>query len=123
MTPSPAAMARTIAQALAEARTVLQDKAAPLRYSDADLLEGLNAAIAECRSRRPDLFLGRLRSALPAYTTADADNGVELPIDDVYFTPVVLYTAGRAELRDDDYAENGRAAMLINQLSQRLLGP
>ena len=49
---------RTIATLLSEVRTLIQDKDPQpyYRYSDLELLEAFNGALAEARSKRPDLF-------------------------------------------------------------------
>jgi hypothetical protein len=115
-------MANTIGDVVAGARTLLQDKT-PLpavRYSDAEMLEAFNDAMAEARGKRPDLFLALgLRTPLPTYTVADLDE--EFPLDPIVRPAFVYYLVGRAELREDPFAQDGRAVVLMNKFVSQLL--
>lgn len=113
-------MARTVGQVIASARGILQDSALPFRVSDNDLAGYVSEAIGEARRVRPDLFLGTLRAALPVYTAADV--AVNIPLPDSYFSQVVNYVAGRADLREDTFAQDGRAITLISAFGVSLTG-
>jgi hypothetical protein len=54
---------------IAEARKLLQDTVSPYRYSDADLVLGLNLALIEGRRVRPDLFLSDFDSVVQSFTS------------------------------------------------------
>src|SRR3954453_16987601 len=104
---------RTFATLIAEARTLLSDKiptsGGAYRYTDAEMMESVNGAISELRTRRPDLFLPLgLRVPVPFYTVADV--GADFPLDVSVYTPMVWYLAGRAEAREDTWGNDGRAA-------------
>lgn len=97
-----------VSDVLSQARTLLQDKVTPYRYSDDSLIAAINESMFEARRIRPDLFVGSLRTALTR-VSASADT---LPLEDQYFSPVVNYVVGRAEMRDDEFATDKRAALL-----------
>jgi hypothetical protein len=115
-------MASTIGSVVAGARTLLQDKR-PLpavRYSDDEMFEAFNDAMAEARAKRPDLFLALgLRTALPRYTAADL--ATAFPLDEAYASAFTYFLVGRAELREDPFAQDGRAVVLMNKFVSQLL--
>ena len=110
-------MARTVADVFAQARGLLQDRRVPYRYPDADLLACLNEAISETQRLRPDLFVGRAAAGTPLLTTTDT-----LPIHDMFFSPLVSFVAGRIELRDDTFTNDGRASSLVTMFYGALRG-
>ena len=116
------ASSRTIGDLLSEARTLLQDKVTPYRYSDDELLEAANGAMAEARAKRPDLFLGTLglREALPLYTGDDLEE--EFPLPEWVYPTFLSYVVGRTSLRDDTYANDSRAVVMMNRFVNQLLG-
>jgi hypothetical protein len=117
-------MARTIGELTAEARVLLNDvipiSGSP-RFSDADLVTTLNDAIVQIRTKRPDAFLRfGLRRAVPAYALpADADTA--LPVDDMFYAPMLYYVVGRSELVEDTFSDDGRAISLMNKFVSQLL--
>lgn len=101
---------------IARARDILQDLDAT-RYPDVDLLRYVSDAQRRGRSVRPDLFVG-------AYTTPIGeviDVNADLVLPDQFVEAMGLYVAGRAEIRDDEFAVDGRAAQLLGALTQKLL--
>lgn len=114
-------MAKTVSDAISEARVLLHDTDPQLyRYSDAELLDYLNNAILETRRIRPDLFRAYLGQPLPSYADGD-DLSVAFPIDEMFFPQFVFYIAGFAELRDDEFTVDARAATLLNQFAAKML--
>jgi hypothetical protein len=115
---------RTVGALLAEAREVLNDtlpiSGAP-RFTDSNLVNILNEALLEVRAKRPDAFLTYgLRLALPKYQMpADVDQ--VFPIEDQFYSPLLFYLVGRAELIEDTFADNGRAVTLMNKFVSQLL--
>lgn len=101
-------MGYSIQQVLDHARIPLQDKA-KVRYPDADLLQYHNDALELAYKHRPDLFMGNWRALKLRFHTAEE----AFPLPALYRSYVADYIAGRAELVDDEYAENSRAMMLI----------
>lgn len=118
-------MPRTLGTIVAEARTLLQDEVevdGTFRYSDDEMFENINGALLEVRAKRPDLFLDMgLRAALPTYSAA-VDMGTAFPLDESVYTAVLYYVVGRTELREDTFAVDGRATVLMNKFVSQLLG-
>jgi hypothetical protein len=102
---------RTVGQYIAAARGLIQDQVPPYRYPTNDLALYVAEALAETRRVRPDLFFGASRADLPVYTVDSVATVV--PIPDNLFSAVTNYVAGRAEMRDDTFATDGRAMTLI----------
>lgn len=113
-------MARTVEQVVLSARGILQDVVTPHRYSDSDLAGYVSDGLSEARRIRPDLFMATLRDPLPYYGAADF--AVEIPFPDFYFPTLVSYVAGRAELRDNEFTNDGRAVVLTTMFMGALGG-
>jgi hypothetical protein len=120
---------RTFGSIVAEARTLLQDKlpttGSALRYSDEELFESINGAMAEVRTKRPDLFLrafgyASLRQTIPYYSAAH-DMNTPFPLDLQAYQAFVYYVTGRQELREDTFSEDSRAVTLMNKFTSQLL--
>lgn len=109
-------MARTVQAVLNRAAEVLNDVAF-VRYTQAELLQHVVDAVTLARSVRPDLFVGQYATPLPD-TLAVGDT---LPLPDQFFAPLALYVAGMAELRDDEFAVDGRAMTISQALSKKLV--
>jgi hypothetical protein len=117
-------MAYTWGGIIAEARVLLQDvlptSGGVLRYSDAEMFQGINAFMTEVRTKRPDLFLPiGLRTAIPFFSTADMNTA--FPLSTSVYTAFVYYLVGRAELREDTWADDGRAVAMLNKAVSQLL--
>lgn len=97
----------TVANLVSSARVLLNDDSS-VRYTDAQLIGYVNEAYKLVRRVRPDLFFGQYKTALSTLVSGD-----DFPLDSMYEPPFVDYVVGRAESRDDDYAVNGRATMLL----------
>lgn len=113
-------MARTVGQVVDAARALVQDTKAPYRYATDDLAGYVSEAMTEARRARPDLFLTTLRDPLPTYTAFDL--AAVIPMPDSYFSQVVNYVVGRADLREDAFAQDGRAITLIQAFGVSLTG-
>lgn len=98
-------MARTAQNVCDRARLILKDPA-KTRFSDPELLLGVNDAITILRRRRPDLFFGSLGTA----AIAEIAIGDNLPIEDQFFVPVCQYVTAWAEFREDEDTMIERAA-------------
>lgn len=111
----------TFKQIIDDARVLLNDEVlfedTTPRYTEAQLLRFAQQALVDARRIRPDLFLANLTGAFPTYT---ADQTV--PIPDEYFVPLVDYVVSRAELREDEFAMDGRASGLFQKFKAGLLG-
>lgn len=112
-------MARTVSDAITDARRLLQDQRTPYRYPDVDLIEYLNQALAATYKLRPDLMLGSTW-APPALLAAPD----ELPasVDTWFFGPIVSFIVGMAEARDDQFGESSRSVFFLGRLRGALQG-
>jgi hypothetical protein len=108
-------MARTVQAVLDRAREILNDKAGT-RYLDDELCNYVRDAMVDARYIRPDLFVGVYLTPLPD-TLVPSD---PFPLSDQFFAVVGEYLVGMAELRDDEWAVDGRAATLRSTLKQKL---
>lgn len=111
-------MAYTMQQLVDRARIPLND-ADKDRYSDADLLGYAVDALAFVAAKRPDLLVGTAWA--PAYSAYTL--GSSFPFSDRYFPLVADYVTGRAELVDDEFTTEGRAAMLMANFENKLVTP
>lgn len=118
-------MALTIGGLLLEARGILNDVTPTdggiTRYSDTDLVSAFNDALLQARAKRPDAFLDMgLRNAVPQYAMPD-DTNTAFPIDPMFYPAILYYVVGRSELREDTFADDNRAAVLMNKFVSQLL--
>jgi hypothetical protein len=105
----------TVQNYVTAARGLLQDKVAPYRYEDSDLLEGLNFAMLDAKKLRPDLFRGL---TLQSFSTVDTTAVV---IDEMYRVAFVYYIVGHAQLRDEEDDQDNRANQFRAKFSALLL--
>ena len=124
-------MAKTYQDVVTEARVLLQDTdSSAYRYSDANLLAICNRALQALARIRPDACYGfyaanslnvpELVQSSPgrdqiAWTD---DFGLEMQ----FFNPIISYVVGVAEIVDDEYAEDGRAMMLLQSFKTETIG-
>lgn len=137
-------MAKTYQNIIDEARTLLQDSLEPFRYSDEILLSKLNRALQELGRLRPEIFWDRFDDEtsdilVPEVVETDADpdsdpdeldadedaevalaDTVEIPMQ--FYTALVYYVTASAEIVDDEFTDDGRAAMLMAQFKQQVIG-
>jgi hypothetical protein len=105
----------TFAQLTASARVLLND-VDKIRYSDAQLIEYANEAIADAKRVRPDLFLGQYTTALPTYTLSSV-----VPLSPEYEIYLKDYIISRSEFRDDEFTVDGRAGAFLQKFRNGLL--
>lgn len=109
---------RSIKEMVEDARVLLQDTRSPFRYRQSELVTNLNSALMQARRLRPDLFIGRFGKEDFAYTADRLEEPFPLPA--WYSEAFVEYMVGRAELRDDEFTNEGRAIALMNRFSSKL---
>ncbi len=122
---------KTYQDVITETRVLLQDSDSDnYRYSEVVLIAILNRGLQSVARSRPD-------ACYDLYT----DNSLEVPelvedspgsgqtiyttnfgLEMQFFNPLVSYLVGIAELVDDEYTEDGRAAMLLQAFKAELLG-
>lgn len=133
-------MAKTWDNILDEARVILKD-ADGERYTDPILLAILNRGLQELRRLRPDAFwdLFDEDDVFPpevVVTDADPDDDTEefdpdedgqialsadFNLDMMFYAPLVYWVSSSAELVDDEFTEDGRAAMLMTQFKSMVV--
>lgn len=121
---------QTGSTAMVQIRSILQDRVEPYRYLDSELVAILNTCLTEVKRLRPDAFAGTFTTST---TPQFYEDGQILPpagylplsdpwpIDEMFFSPVVVYVAGYAELRDDEFTVDSRAALLLQRFAGQLL--
>lgn len=104
----------TLQNVIDSARVVLQD-ADKIRYTDAQLLEYANDGIVLGFKYRPDFRLGNYTVALGTYGASD-----QVPFPLQYQQLLKHYVVARSELRDDEYSQDGRAAVLLGLFEKEM---
>ena len=125
-------MAKTYQDVVTEARVLLQDTdPANYRYSDTVLLAIYNRALQSLGRVRPDAFYN-------FYTDLSGTNVPELVesgagagqvdwtdtfgLEMQFFQPMISYVVGMAEIIDDEYSEDGRAALMLQAFKSEVIG-
>lgn len=106
----------TVQDFIDQARSMLLDNGAVKRYSDQQLIDGLNNALLEARRLRPDLFIGAF-DAVPQYTVL----GSAVAVDQMYRPPLVYYMVGHCQLADDEASEDARASAFMSKFTTSLM--
>ena len=104
----------TLQNVIDGARVVLQD-ADKVRYTDAQLLGYANDGIVLGFKYRPDFRLGNYTVALGTYASTD-----QVPFPVQYQHLLEYYVVSSAELRDDEYSQDGRAAALLGLFEKEM---
>ena len=120
-------MARTITQAIDQVREIIQDSHDPYRHPTEKLIQYFNDAILDAWRLRTDLFVVTSNRASTwveptMYTATDYTDGTLFPLPSQYFTATIDYVAGMIGRGDDEFAVDGRAVVLMNRYSQKLIG-
>lgn len=109
----------TVEGYIVDARTILQDKTPPYRYSDDSLLVALNTALLEGRRLRPDLFVYKHHTKVPHY---EAISGETVPIEQQFRLPFVYGLVAHAMLRDEEDVPVERANSFLAKFQGMLTG-
>lgn len=119
-----ASSVQTHAVALSQARSILKDHDTEFRYTDTELIQFINDFYAEVDRLRPDLTYDLLKDGnYPvSYSVIGDIPTTTFLIDPAYFPALPMYIAGRALMRDDQFAEAGVASGLIAQALAKLAG-
>lgn len=96
------------------ARVDLQDSG-KTRYSDAELLGFANDGLQEMYRYRPDFLFGKYTAATTVYLATN-----DVPVTAKYAMLLPFYVSFRAEIRDDEYAVNGRSAGFLGRFEKEL---
>lgn len=106
-----------VADIIATVRDILQDQDVE-RYDDPSLLRALTMSITDLRRIRPDYFIGRFQQ--PIQPVRALSETIDLPMQ--VYSPLIEYTAGMAEMRDDEFTTDGRAQSMLNNFRVALGG-
>ena len=123
--------AKTYSTLITESREVLQDtNTTTQRYSDSTLLNVLNRGLHDLSVKRPDAFYDLYAVSdltVPRIVEESPGSGeiiwtAVFGLEMQFYNPLVNYVVGVAEIFDDEYTDDGRAAMLLQQFRAQLLG-
>lgn len=124
-------MARTYAQLISEVRQFTQDAEAPFRNEDSFYIEILNRGLHEIGRLRPDAFYDLfdanalnvpivIASGTPGTNEVLTTAAFQLEMQ--FYNPIFSFMVGMAEVQDDEFTDEGRAAMLLTQFRNTILG-
>lgn len=109
----------TVQSLITDVRTLLLDRTQPYRYSDDELLVGLNTALLEARRLRADLFVTRYGNTVPYYA---AVTGEQFCIEPQFRLAFVFGTGAHALIRDDEDVQDQRANDFLTRFHDMLIG-
>lgn len=109
----------TVQDIISDARVLLLDEIGPNRYTDSELLVGLNTALLEIRRIRADLFLGRYKGHVPKFNNVD---GETIHIEPQFRLALVYGTLSHALMRDDEDIQDQRSNAFEAKMIRLLVG-
>lgn len=109
----------TVQKYVDDVRVILLDKTQPYRYSDAEILVGLNTALLEARRLRADLFVTRWGNDVPYF---EAVSGEDVPIEAQFRLGFVYGIAAHTLLRDDEDIQDERSNTFLEKFHDILIG-
>lgn len=111
----------SVADYVADARTLLQDLIPGYRYDEPSMLTALNAAMLEARRIKPELFVYNLDAGgqVQSFTAVD-DTYVE--IEPQFRLAIVHGLVGHALERDQEDYQDQRATAFLALFTQGLVG-
>ena len=125
-------MAKTYQDVVTEARVLLQDTdSTSYRYSDTVLLAIYNRALQSLGRVRPDAFYDLYTDTggtnVPELVESGAGAGQTdwtdtFGLEMQFFSPLISYIVGIAEIIDDEYSEDGRAALMLQAFKSEVIG-
>lgn len=124
-------MAKTYKDVVDEARFLLQDTdAASYRYSNTTLINIFNRGLQALARVRPDacydLYSGNSLNVPELVESAPGAGQVDwtdnFGLETQFFNPLLSYIVGIAEISDDEYSEDGRAALLLQSFKMEVIG-
>lgn len=111
----------TVADYIADARTLLQDTIPPYRYDDTSLLVAFNVMLLEARRLRADLFIWnrKVLGQVPAFQAVD---DTKLEVETSFRLALLHGLCGHALERDQEDYQDERATAFLNFFSTGLIG-
>ncbi len=125
-------MAKTYQELIGEARDLLQDSVLPNRFTDQFLTDQLNRGLQDIGRIRPDAYYNLfdkndlnvpevLISGTPDASTTEILWTEDVQVELQFYTPLVVYVVGSAELTDDEYTLDNRAGLLLSQFHNSII--
>jgi hypothetical protein len=111
----------TLGNILLQIRILLQDTDATsggYRYTTDSIIIAFDQGLLELFRLRPDVFL-ELGFTVPVFTLSDL--GELVGIETQYIPPLIYYTVGLVQARDDEQNQDARAAAYLKTFSQSVL--
>lgn len=111
-------------------RSSLQDLIEPYRYSDQDILDGLNFVLFEIQRLRPDMFLdlkyqrrmnNNTDDGAPSVYLSTMNQNIKVPIPAKYMNTLVWYISGYLQLYDVTDTQDQRAQAFMMKFNQHML--
>lgn len=113
----------TINDYVDDARTLLQDRVSPYRYSDDSLIVAMNVTLLEGRRLRPDLFVYNARKCGPTgVQTIIAIDGTEIDIEPQFRLAFLHGMIAHAIERDQEDIQDERAMTFLSIFHSILVG-
>ena len=111
----------TVADYVADARTLLQDLVPDYRYDDPSMLTALNAAMLEARRIKPELFVynWEVEGQVQAFKAVDE---TYVNIEPQFRLAIVHGLIGHALERDQEDYQDTRATAFLALFTQGLVG-
>jgi len=111
----------TVADYIADARTILQDLVPDYRYDDPSMLAALNAAMLEARRIKPELFVynWEVEGQVQAFKAVDE---TYVDIEPQFRLAIVHGLIGHALERDQEDYQDQRATAFLAMFTQGLVG-
>ena len=111
----------TVADLVADARTLLQDVIPDYRYDDQSMLVALNITLLETRRLRPDLFVFNLETngQVQAFTVVD---DTQVAIESPFRLAVLNGLCAHALMRDQEDVQDVRATTFLGMFNAGLIG-
>jgi hypothetical protein len=117
-------MAKTYQNIIDEAREILQDTDSEgYRWTTNTLRNKLNRGLQELARLRPDAFYDSFATddiVVPELEDGDLASDLDTPMQ--FYAPLVYWVTGSAELVEDEFTNDGRAAILLGQFKTMLIG-
>jgi len=124
-------VAKTYQDIVDQARELLQDTAPEKRYTEPFLINQLNRGLQELGRIRPDSMYD-LYDANDLNIPEVVDSGTptlpeilvsaDIQFEGQFFTPLVAYVVGSAEITDDEFTSDNRAGLLLTMFRNTVIG-
>ena len=111
----------TVADYMADARTLLQDIIPPYRYDDPSLLTALNITLLEARRLRADLFVFNLETKGQTQSFTEVDE-TYVAMEPQFRLAILHGLCAHALERDQEDVQDVRASSLMAQFNAGLVG-